>query len=47
MELKNTWYEYNDENTEATEKMDLQRFKGRFEIVLDIVKVNTQLTIGE
>lgn len=36
-----------DDTTEATEKMFTPETVGKFEIVLDIVKVNTSATIGD
>lgn len=36
-----------DEETESTEKMFSSNEEGKFEIVLDVVKVNTTESIGE
>lgn len=35
-----------DDTTESTEKMFASDAGGKFEIVLDVVKTNTSLTIG-
>ena len=35
-----------DEDTESTEKMVASNFGGKFEIILDVIKVNTNLSIG-
>ena len=35
-----------DDTTESTEKMFASDAGGKFEIVLDVVKVNSSLTIG-
>lgn len=36
-----------DEETESTEKIITADFEGKFEMILDIIKTNTNLTIGD
>ena len=45
--LTNTYADDEDDTTEATEKMFATESGGKFEIILDVVKVNTSATIGE
>lgn len=42
-----TYTEDEDDATEATEEMFATETGGKFEIVLDIVKVNTSMSIGD
>ena len=42
-----TYVDDEDDTTEATEKMFATETGGMFEIILDIVKVNTSATIGD
>lgn len=42
-----TYTDDEDDTTESTEKMFTIEAGGRFEIILDVVKVNTSVTIGE
>lgn len=39
--------EINEQTTEATEKMSICEIGRQFDVLLDIVKVNTEKSIGE
>ena len=45
--LNYTYIDDKDDTTEATEKMFATETGGKFEIILDIVKVNTSAIIGD
>lgn len=42
-----TYIDEEDDTTDATEKMVAAETGGKFEIILDIVKVNTSAMIGD